>query len=74
MDMATGAEIWNITTDNSFCGSVAIGNGAVYLTEYNFDGDGALYALDASNGSVLWTLCAGRYNRQCYLEPAGAAD
>ncbi|NOQ32887.1 MAG: PQQ-binding-like beta-propeller repeat protein [Methanosarcinales archaeon] len=55
VDMATGTEIWNITTDNSFCGSVAIGDGIVYLTEYNFDGNGALYALDAATGNVIWS-------------------
>ncbi len=55
VDMTTGDEIWNITTDNSFCGSVAIGDGAVYLTEYNFDGNGALYALDAETGNAIWS-------------------
>ncbi|RZB28812.1 MAG: hypothetical protein AEth_01814 [Candidatus Argoarchaeum ethanivorans] len=55
VNMTTGDEIWNFTTDNSFCGSVTIGDGVVYLPEYNFDGDGALYALYSENGTVKWT-------------------
>ncbi|MHC1575688.1 MAG: PQQ-binding-like beta-propeller repeat protein, partial [Candidatus Methanogasteraceae archaeon] len=54
VNMTTGAEIWNFTTDNAICGSVTIGDGAVYLTEYNFYGDGALYALYSENGTVKW--------------------
>ncbi|MCK5109836.1 MAG: PQQ-binding-like beta-propeller repeat protein, partial [Methanosarcinales archaeon] len=52
--MATGAEIWNFTTANAICGSVTIGDGVVYFTEYNFYGDGALYALYSENGTVKW--------------------
>ncbi len=55
VNMTTGVEIWNITTNNSFCGSVAIGDGVVYLTEYNFGGDGTLYALDVATGNVIWS-------------------
>jgi len=54
VNMTTGDEIWNFTTDNSVCGSVTIGDGVVYFTEYNFYGDGALYALYSENGTVKW--------------------
>jgi outer membrane protein assembly factor BamB len=54
VNTTTGAEIWNVTTDNSFCGSVAIGDGVIYLSEFNFYGDGALYALYLENGTVKW--------------------
>jgi hypothetical protein len=58
--MATGDEIWNFTTDNSVCGSVTIGDGVVYFTEYNFYGDGALYALYSENGTVKWNKTVER--------------
>jgi len=54
VDMTTGTEIWKFTTDNSLCGSVTIGDGVVYMTEYNFYGEGALYALYSDNGSLKW--------------------
>ena len=54
VNMTTGDEIWNFTTDNSICGSVTVGDGVVYFTEYNFYGDGALYALYSENGTVKW--------------------
>ncbi|MCK4458845.1 MAG: PQQ-like beta-propeller repeat protein, partial [Methanosarcinales archaeon] len=60
VNMATGAEIWNFTTDNSVCGSVTIGDGVVYLTEYNFYGDGELYALYSENGTVKWNKTVQR--------------
>jgi outer membrane protein assembly factor BamB len=60
VNMATGGEIWNFTTDNSFCGSVTIGDDMVYLTEYNFYGDGALYALHSENGTVKWNKSVER--------------
>ncbi len=60
VNMTTGDEVWNFTTDNSFCGSVTIGNGVVYLPEYNFYGDGALYALYSGNGTVKWNKTVER--------------
>ncbi len=60
VNMTTGDEIWNVTTDNSFCGSVTIGDGVVYFTEYNFYGDGALYALYSENGTVKWNKTVQR--------------
>ncbi|KAB3545336.1 MAG: PQQ-binding-like beta-propeller repeat protein, partial [ANME-2 cluster archaeon] len=60
VNMTTGAEIWNFATDNSICGSVTIGDGVVYFTEYNFYGDGALYALYSENGTVKWNKTVER--------------
>ncbi|MEA1907720.1 MAG: PQQ-binding-like beta-propeller repeat protein, partial [Euryarchaeota archaeon] len=60
VNMTTGDEIWNFTTDNSVCGSVTIGDGVVYFTEYNFYGDGALYALYSENGTVKWNKTVER--------------
>jgi len=60
VNMTTGAEIWNFATDNSVCGSVTIGDGVVYFTEYNFYGDGALYALYSENGTVKWNKTVER--------------
>ena len=60
VNMTTGAEIWNFTTDNSICGSVTIGDGVVYFTEYNFYGDGTLYALYSENGTVKWNKTVER--------------
>ena len=54
VDMTTGDKIWNFTTANSVCGSITIGDGVVYFTEYNFYGDGALYALYSENGTAKW--------------------
>jgi outer membrane protein assembly factor BamB len=55
VDMTTGTEIWKFTTNNSLCGSVTIGDGVVYMTEYNFYGEGALYALYSDDGSLKWS-------------------
>ncbi|CAD6493959.1 MAG: Outer membrane protein assembly factor BamB [Candidatus Argoarchaeum ethanivorans] len=60
VNMTNGDEIWNFTTDNSFCGSVTIGEDVVYLPEYNFYGDGALYALYSENGTIKWNKTVQR--------------
>ena len=59
VNMTTGDEIWNFT-DNSICGSITIGDGVVYFTEFNFYGDGALYALYSKNGTVKWNKTVQR--------------
>ncbi|WP_229393640.1 PKD domain-containing protein [Methanosarcina sp. DH1] len=55
VDAETGKEIWhtNNVVDN-LCGSPAYKNGILYLTTYNFYGDGELLALDASDGQIIW--------------------
>ena len=61
VDALNGKEIWNFSTlqagfsrKQNFCGSPAYQNGVLYLTTYNFYGGGAICALNASDGSLLW--------------------
>jgi len=54
VNLGDGREIWNISTDDHPCGSAAISDGCVYMTSYNFYGDGNLYAISLENGSVIW--------------------
>ena len=55
VDADTGEEIWhqNDVPENC-CGSPTIYNDFVYVTTFNFYGDGDIYALDKNNGSILW--------------------
>jgi len=55
VDAATGKQIWH--TNNvvaSLCGSPAYKNGILYLTTYNFYGNGELLALNAADGQIIW--------------------
>ncbi|WP_230629299.1 PKD domain-containing protein [Methanosarcina barkeri] len=55
VDAATGKQIWH--TNNvvaSLCGSPAYKNGILYLTTYNFYGNGELLALNAADGQIVW--------------------
>ena len=55
LDADTGALIWHQNDiPEQCCGSPAIANGIVYVTTYNFYGDGEILALDKNNGSILW--------------------
>ena len=45
-----GSERWRFVPPSGFASSVTIGGGSVYV-----DGETELYALDASDGSSLWT-------------------
>ena len=55
VDPDTGVERWRTVLAQNGCGSVACGDdGRVYVSTYNFYSDGATYALDAANGSVIW--------------------
>jgi outer membrane protein assembly factor BamB len=55
VDAENGTEFWRISLEQNACGSVACGDdGRVYVTTYNFYGTGATYALNASNGSIIW--------------------
>ncbi|WP_305063814.1 outer membrane protein assembly factor BamB family protein [Methanococcoides sp.] len=49
-----GSEIWTTGITDNACGSPAVGDGVVYVTTYNFYGDSAVYALDITDGSILW--------------------
>ncbi|AKB34214.1 cell surface protein [Methanosarcina siciliae HI350] len=54
VDATTGEQLWNINVERSFCGSPAYKDGVLYLTTYNFSGDGDLFALNATDGSIIW--------------------
>ncbi|WP_167880847.1 PQQ-binding-like beta-propeller repeat protein [Methanococcoides sp. AM1] len=55
VDAETGTEKWKTSMEQNGCGSVACGDdGRVYVSSYNFYGNGATYALDANDGSIIW--------------------
>jgi outer membrane protein assembly factor BamB len=55
VDANTGVEQWGTTLEQNACGSVACGDdGYVYVSTYNFYGNGATYALDANTGAIVW--------------------
>jgi outer membrane protein assembly factor BamB len=60
IDADTGAEIWHQTTPLDACGSPAVVDGTVYVTNYDFFGYGAIYAMDAGNGDILWNYTIQR--------------
>jgi outer membrane protein assembly factor BamB len=62
VDADTGVEEWRTILTQNACGSVSFGDeeGVCYVTTYNFDGNGALYAIDTSNGSILWETSIAR--------------
>ena len=58
LDKATGSEVWAYSDSQGFyLGQAAIYNGVVYAP----NNDGILYALDADNGSLIWTFETGHY-------------
>lgn len=58
LDKTTGSEIWTYTESEGFyLGQAAIYDGVVYAP----NNDGALYALDAENGSLVWKFATGHY-------------
>jgi len=59
LDAVTGALLWQTTPPNggSSSGPVTTANGVVFGC--SLDGDGYMYALDASNGNVLWSYASG---------------
>ena len=58
VDAVTGKEIWSVdTTDisvDNLCGTPAYKNGILYLASYDFYGPGEIFAMNASDGSVIW--------------------
>ncbi len=58
LDKATGQELWGYPgAEGFYLGQAAILDGVVYAP----NNDGTLYALDAENGSLLWTFKTGHY-------------
>jgi parallel beta-helix repeat protein len=61
-----GTEIWRHTISGdwaeggNFCGSPTVSDGVVYAGTYNFYGDGSLSALDATDGTLLWSKAIQR--------------
>jgi len=53
---ASGGEEWSVQSNQgeNFCGSAAFDGSQVYVTSYNFSGDGRLYAYAKSNGAAQW--------------------
>ena len=54
VDAVTGEQVWYFNTSQNFCGSPSYKDGVLYLATYNFYGIGDLFALDATNGSIIW--------------------
>lgn len=55
LDADTGALIWHQNDiPEQCCGSPAIADGIIYVTTYNFYGDGEILALDKGDGTILW--------------------
>jgi outer membrane protein assembly factor BamB len=59
VNMTTGLEEWTITTPDHPCGSATISEDVAYMTTYDFStiqtNKGELYALNITNGSVIWS-------------------
>jgi len=55
VDAVSGEEIWK-TPSGAVCGSVTVADHIVYFSTYT---GGKFYALDAFNGSVIWTNTVG---------------
>ncbi|WP_445474680.1 outer membrane protein assembly factor BamB family protein [Methanococcoides methylutens] len=55
VDSNTGDLVWNQSEIvYNCCGSPTIYGNIVYVTTYNFYGEGEIYALNKNNGSILW--------------------
>ena len=55
VDANTGELVWNQSKIiYNCCSSPTIYGDTVYLTTYNFYGEGEIYALDRNDGSILW--------------------
>jgi hypothetical protein len=54
LDAETGEEIWKIAVDYDTDGSPSIYNDILYLTTYNWEGNGSIYAIDKEDGTIIW--------------------
>jgi len=51
----TGTQIWhNGTLAQNCCGSASVAGNLVYVTTYNFGGDGEIAALSKATGEIVW--------------------
>ncbi|GAB6273285.1 MAG: hypothetical protein STSR0004_01480 [Peptococcaceae bacterium] len=65
LDAANGNLIWlqdgiDDSGNHSTCGSPTVAEGKVFVTTYNFYGDGKVAALDATGGTILWQQTTNR--------------
>jgi len=67
LDEATGNEVWAVSINGNSTSTPAVHNGKVFIGS----DDGNLYALDASDGSVIWTYLTGG---QVWSAPAVSGD
>ncbi len=60
LDPATGAIRWQVATPGNWTalGPATVANGVVYVGDTSPSGNN-MFALDASNGNVLWSFAAG---------------
>jgi parallel beta-helix repeat protein len=57
VDAWSAQELWNtsVSVNKHVCGSVTIADTIAYLTTFDFNGPGIFYALDAYNGTEIWS-------------------
>jgi len=55
VNVSTGNEVWSVVASDAggFCGSAALDDEYVYVTSYNFSGDGKLYKYAKSTGALI---------------------
>jgi len=53
-DEESGEELWNFTVEGNAQGTAAYLEGMVFLTSWEYGGNGHVYCVDAKNGSELW--------------------
>jgi outer membrane protein assembly factor BamB len=55
LDMYDGSYIWSFNTHTDYTGSIAVANGKVYFTASYEGWNSIVYALDATNGAIVWS-------------------
>jgi outer membrane protein assembly factor BamB len=61
VDADTGTQVWSQDDIvQNCCGSATIHGDVVYVTAYNFYGDGEVLALDKTDGSIIWQTTVQR--------------
>ncbi len=77
LDPATGAINWQVASPGNWTalGPATVANGVVYVSDMNPSGNN-MFALDSSNGNVLWSFAAGGWStparRSCTTPSIGA--
>jgi parallel beta-helix repeat protein len=55
LDMYDGSYVWSFDTNRDYTGAVAVANGKVYFSASYEGSDCIVYALNATNGAVVWS-------------------